>query len=385
MRTRHDLADPRTRGEALPARRSPDAVPERILALQRTIGNASLSRVLGSARLQRLRKEDEEKHITSGYVIEGLEHYRSLLLPTQARWNEYHFQEYLLNRLAADVDPHIAQLKVLRAGVEAEDDPAAKIKEANAVAKKALDALKQINSEGQEADQKAVSETFDKGTAERKSRLTKELSSRKAALAAEALEQQAQAAALATQTAITNTGVVPNAVGRAFTRPNNATGRDDLHTWITLSWKPFRNLPRPDLDNVNCFVYHLTLSQLNDLMGRLGDETVATYDYQGWPATRAPLAATAPGLVMPVQLASMSARISAEVFVDWVLYNPGHTGPAKNLSQSFSFTADETKFTSFGGQIDTPQGRKVYRYNTGRRLIVNDSRDTVITYYEGNG
>jgi hypothetical protein len=383
MRTRDDVVDSPTREEERPARRAPDAPQHQLLALQQTVGNASLSRVLGSARLQRLRKEDEERHITLGYIIEGLEHYRSLLLPTQQRWNEYHYQEFLLNRLGDVVDPNIARIKELRAGIEAEDDPVGKYKEAMKLAKETLDALKQINSEGQEGDQKSVAENFDKGTEERKARLAKELSGRKAAAAAELLEQQALAKAAARQQAITDTGVVPRADGGpAFVRPNGKTRRDDLHTFVTLSYKPFGSLPRQDINNPNLFIYHLSLDQLNGLLSRLGDEFVSEYDYQGWPDTRAPLVATAPGLVMPVRLMSMSAYIGAEVFVDWVRYNAGHTGPAKNLSTSFAFTADEAKFREFGGQIENGNHR-VYRYNTGKRLVTTNARDTVITYYEG--
>jgi len=384
VRTRADGSERRARDDELPRRPSPPAASDRVLALQRTLGNASLSRVLGRARLQRLRKEDEENHITLGYMIEGLEHYKSLLLPTQTRWNEYHYQEYLTLRLQRDVDPHIDRLKQLRLDIDAEVDPVAKFNEARAVAKKALAALHKINKEGQADDEAAVTEAFKKAAVDRKARLEKELGARKATLAAEALQQQLQAEEQARQQSITNTGVTPNAAGPAFVRPYNAVGRQNLHTWITLSWKPFRNLPLDDLRNVNCFVYHLTLDQLNDLLGRLGDVVVTEFGYQGWPATRAPLVNTAQGLVMPVKVSGVSARIGAEVVIDWVRHNPGHTAPAGNLVQSFNFTADEQNFQRFGGSIQTSQGRKTYTYNAGRRLVVTDSRDAVITYYNGN-
>jgi hypothetical protein len=70
------------------------------------------------------------------------------------------------------------------------------------------------------------------------------------------------------------------------------------------------------------------------------------------------------------------------VFVDWVRYNAGPTGPAKNLAASFAFTADGAKFQQFGGQIEVGNHR-VCRHNTGKRLVLSNARDTVITYYEG--
>src|SRR3954452_11933017 len=119
--------------------------------------------------------------------------------------------------MAAEVDPLIAELKTLRAGIEAEDSPDDKFAKVPGLIKRALAALKQLNEEGQDQDKKSVPEAYLKGNADRKARMQKELSNRAAAAAAQDLLNQAAAAALAVQTAISHTGVVPNDVGPAFT------------------------------------------------------------------------------------------------------------------------------------------------------------------------
>jgi hypothetical protein len=385
MHTRGEPAAEQAQEVEPHVRRTPDAPAQRILSLQHTAGNAAVSRVLGGARLQRLRKQDETKHLQLGYAIEDIEHYRTLLLATQQRWNEYHHQEYLPLRLAAEVDPLIAELKTLRADVEAEDSPDAKLAKVPGLIKRALAALKQLNDEGQDQDKKSVPETYVKGNADRKARMQKELSDRAAAAAAQDLLDQAAAAALAVQTAISNTGVVPNDVGPAFAMPGGAGERDDLHTWITLSWQPFRNLPRHRLNDPLCFVYWLPKAQIEMLIGRLGTQVVTEYAYQGWPGTRAALVGGTNGLVVPVKISGMTAEFGAEIVIDWIVHNPGHTAPAERLVDSFNFTGDEARFTQFGGTVTRTPGRIRYEYNAGRRLVVNAARTSVITYYNGGG
>jgi hypothetical protein len=342
--------------------------------------------VLGRARLQRLKKEHEVDHLKLGYAIENVENYRALLLATQRNWNEYQYQVYLPIEIGRKVDPHIARLKAILADIEGEVEPDARIAEAKTVIPKALKALNELSAMGQEADQAAVKKAYESGKEERVKRMNKELSNRQAAAAAEAQLQQAEAQALAIQSSITATGVTPNAGGPAFSFPTgyqSAVRRDNLHTWITLSWKQFRYLPREALNKPKCFVYHLSLAQLEALMNRLGDETVTEYDFQGWPSTRPALAGGVDGLVMPVKLGSMSAYFGAEILIDWIVPNHGHTTQAANLVASFNFTADQDRFESFGGVVTSSNGKIKYQYATGRRLIVNQARDTVITYYHG--
>lgn len=342
--------------------------------------------ILGGPRLQRLKKEHEVDHVKLGFAIENVENYRTLLLATQRNWNEYQYQVYLTIEIGKKVDPHIARLKAILADIEAEVEPDARIAEARKLVPKALKALDELSAMGQEADRAAVKKAYEEGKAERVKRMTKELSNRQAAAAAEAQLRQAEAQALAIQSSITATGVTPNAVGPAFVRPTgyqNADRRDKLHTWITLSWKQFKHLPRWALDREKCFVYHLSLAQLQALMSRLGDETVTEYDFQGWPSTRPPLVGGVDGLVMPVKLGSMTAYFGAEILIDWIVPNPGHTTQAANLAASFNFTADQDRFESFGGVVTSSNGKIKYQYATGRRLIVNQARDTVITYYHG--
>ena len=343
--------------------------------------------MISAPRLQRLKKEHETQHLQLRYAIENIENYRTLLLATQTNWNEYHHQVYLKIELGNRVDPHIAELKTISVDVENEIDADARLSRAKKVIALALKALDVLNAEGQEKDVAAVTDTYTKGKEARVKQYQKELSQRKTAAAADLLLKQAEAAAAATQTQITATGVTPHDNGPAFDYPvgtGRLERRDKLHTWITLSWKPFRLLPRQALNNPKCFVYHLSKAELEILINRLGDEVVTEYAFQGWPATRTPLIGNVDGLVMPVKLGSMSAYFGAELLIDWIVPNPGHTAPAKSLVVAFNFTADEQKFTEFGGTVTSAAGKIRYEYNTGRRLITNQARDTVITYYHGS-
>jgi hypothetical protein len=80
----------------------------------------------------------------------------------------------------------------------------------------------------------------------------------------------------------------------------------------------------------------------------------------------------------------MTAYFGVELLIDWIVPNPGHTAQAQSLVDAFNFTANETKFTDFGGTVTSTPGKIRYQYNTGRRLITNQARDTVITYYHGS-
>jgi hypothetical protein len=355
--------------------------------LQSAASAGSAVPMLGARRLQRLKKEHETQHLQLRYAIENIENYRSLLVATQTNWNDYHYQVYLQVELGKLVDPLIAELKAIYADVENEVTPDAKLLQAKKVIPKALKALDDLNAKGQPKDVTAVTEAYTKGKEALGKQYQKELSQRQAAAAADALLKQAAAAALAIQTQITATGIAPHDNGPAFDYPvghNSADRRDKLHTWITLSWKPFRLLPRTALNNSKCFVYHLSKAQLEVLINRLGDEVVTEYAFQGWPTTRPPLAAAVDGLVMPVKLGSMTAYFGVELLIDWIVPNPGHTAQAQSLVDAFNFTANETKFTDFGGTVTSSPGRIRYQYNTGRRLITNQARDAVITYYHGS-
>jgi hypothetical protein len=133
-----------------------------------------------------------------------------------------------------------------------------------------------------------------------------------------------------------------------------------------------------------CFVYWVPKTQLETLVARLGSQVVTEYAYQGWPSTRAPLVGGTAGLVIPVKISGMNAEFGAEILIDWIVPNPGHTAQAERLVDSFNFTSDETKFKDFGGTVTPTAGKIRYEYNTGRRLIVNATRTTVITYYNGS-
>lgn len=355
--------------------------------LYRAPSERSVLPMLGAPRLQRLKKEHETQHLQLRYAIENIEHYRSLLLATQVNWNEYHNQVYLAIELGKRVDPHIAALKTIYVDVENELEPDAKLAQAKKVIPKALKALDELSAEGQEKDVTAVTDAYVKGKEVRVKQYQKELAQRKAAEAADLLLKQAEAAAQAIQTQITATGIAPHDNGPAFdypVGPGQKQRRDKLHTWITLSWKPLRLLPRQALNHSKCFVYHLSKAQLEVLINRLGDEVVTEYEFQGWPSTRTPLSGDVDGLVMPVKLGSMIAYFGAELLIDWIVPNPGHTAQAKSLVDAFNFTADEKKFTDFGGTVTSTAGKIRYQYNTGRRLITNQARDTVITYYHGS-
>lgn len=342
---------------------------------------------LGPPRLQRLKKEHETQHLQLRYTIENIEHYRLLLLRTERNWNEYQHMIFLRNELDRLVDPHIATLKRLYADVDNELEPVVALDQAKGAARRALKALFELNSAGQEADATAVTNAYTKNKEELLQRCQREVGQRKAAERADLLLRQAEAAALAIQTQITATGVAPRDDGTAFDFPPNGrwsrTRRDALHTWITLSWKPFRLLPRAALNDSKCFVYHLSKAQLEVLINRLGDEVVTEYRFQGWPSTRTPLTSEVDGLVIPVKLGSMTAIFGAEILIDWIVPNPGHTAQANSLVAAFNFTADEAKFTEFGGILDMARGRITYRYPTGRRLVTRQARDEVITYFHG--
>ena len=355
-----------------------------MLELQRGIGNAALTRTLARSRLDRLKKKHEGVHLQLKYAIEDVEHFRELLAATQVRWNEYHVGMTLLTRLHADVDPKIEQLKGLYADIGAEVDPDAKVKLVPELVKEIREKLEELTRDGQDADIEAVTKAYNTGKAQRTIKLGSEKQKLHAASAAEKELRKAQQAELEVQTKITDTGVTPQDAGPAFLRPARPTGRDALHTWITLSWKPFRNMDRAQLDHPKCFVYHLSKAQIETLIARLGSEIVADYSYQGWPTTRPALVDGVDGLVLPVQLQSMRAKVGVEILIDWIVPNRGHTAPAARLVESFGFTADDAKFESYGGTVTYANDRIRYEYNTGRRLIVSRDRSAVITYYNGS-
>ena len=143
----------------------------------------------------------------------------------------------------------------------------------------------------------------------------------------------------------------------------------------------FSNITLNHIDHQSCFIYVLTLAQIQRIERFLGGSKVRTFKYQGIPATRARTGL--PAMVMPNYIEGVAPEIGAEIVCDWIVEKAGHSSPIARISACFNETGDDAVFGSYG-KLSDKGNKKEYVYDVSRRrLVTNATRSAIITYYNG--
>jgi hypothetical protein len=361
--------------------------PASLLALQPSVGNAALARLmtLRSPVLARTKAEHVEQLRTWQGHLEVLEDTVSAMLANERQFNAVYEGTRYVRLDIQKLEGYIATAKPLLADVEAEKDP-------DTALKKAISAITKGGKEKVQLeklyDQDAVRGARQKVAGERTEREKKERkASQQAALAdereraAKQKETEAAEAEEQRQTEMSALGITPNTAGAAYTRSDRAGERRQLLRYVQLRHPSFSTLSEDEIHRSACFVYHLTLEQIELIEGFLEGRKVSEWKQQGIPNNRsgAGLPAT---LVMASRVSGFMPEIGAEIFIDWAVPNRGHSSSITRIAESFAFTA-RADFETTWGTVE--RGRNIaYRYNvSGKRLVTSADRSAVITYYDG--
>jgi hypothetical protein len=353
------------------------------------VGNAALVRLVSaraqSPMLARTKTEHVEPLRTWQANLQILEDTVSAMLANEKQFNAVYEGTRYVRLDIKPLEQHIATAKPLLADVEAEKDPDTALKNAISAIKKGGTAKVELEKL---YDQEAVRGARQKITGERTEReKTERKASEQAAFAAdrerEAKEKETKAAEAETQrqTEMSSLGITPNAAGPAYTRSNSPDARRDLLRYLQLRHPSFSTLSEDEINKYACFVYHLTLAQIERVEGFLEGRKVSEWKQQGIPNSRSGAGLPSP-LVMASRVSGFTPEIGAEIFIDWAVPNPGHSSSITRIAESFTFTA-RSDFETSWGTVDRT-GKIAYRYNvSGKRLVSNADRSAIITYYDG--
>jgi hypothetical protein len=366
----------------------PALSPANLIALQPSVGNAALARLIAArgpvlARTKPEHVQDLQKWRANLQVLEDTV---MALLHDEKRYNAMHEGYRYVRVDIAKLEKRIAEAKPLLADVEAEKDPD------NALAM-AIEAIKaggaeKVNLEslygGEDVRNVRKKLVGERAEAEEKEAKKKEKADYEAKRRQEEEDKgkQAEAAEQQRQTELGSLGIAPNAAGPAYTWSNQAAQRRNILRFIQLRHLSFAGLAENQIHDQHCFVYHLTLAQIERVERFLEGRTVTEFKRQGIPATRQDTGLHSP-LVMPSKVSGVYPELGAEIFCDWAVERARHSSLISRIADSFAFTTDEHAFATWG-TIDRPGNKIAYTYTSSqKKLVTNADRSAIITYYDG--